>query len=66
MAYPLYWAGLNISGNNETIELQQRNYWLLGLVLFFVGVIAVFILRLYLKRRSRSQHQISLGQCRSN
>jgi CHAT domain-containing protein len=27
MANPLYWAGLNITGNDETICLQQRNYW---------------------------------------
>jgi CHAT domain-containing protein len=66
MANPLYWAGLNITGNNETIELQQRNYWWLGLVLFFVGVIAVFILRIYLKWRRGSQHKTRLGQCRSN
>jgi hypothetical protein len=46
MANPLYWAGLNITGNNETIELQQRNYWWLGLVLFFVGVFVFINFRL--------------------
>jgi CHAT domain-containing protein len=46
MANPLYWAGLNITGNNETIELQQRNYWLLGLGLFFVGVFVFINFRL--------------------
>lgn len=50
MANPLYWAGLNITGNNETIELHQRNYWWLGLGLFFVGVFGVFIPLRYIKR----------------
>ncbi len=27
MANPLYWAGLNITGNNETIRLHKPNYW---------------------------------------
>jgi CHAT domain-containing protein len=36
MANPLYWAGLNITGNNETIRLQQQNYWSLVLGLFVV------------------------------
>ena len=33
MANPLYWAGLNITGNNETIPLHHRNYlwWGLGM-----------------------------------
>lgn len=31
MANPLYWAGLNITGNNETIKLHQPNYWWWGL-----------------------------------
>ncbi len=51
MSNPLYWAGLNITGNNETIELHQRNYW--GLVLFFVGVVGVFIPLRYIKRHRR-------------
>jgi CHAT domain-containing protein len=40
MANPLYWAGLNITGNNETIRLQQRNYllWGFGIILIFAGV----------------------------
>lgn len=30
-ANPLYWAGLNITGNNKNISLQQHSYkWLLG------------------------------------
>jgi CHAT domain-containing protein len=53
MANPLYWAGLNIIGNNETIELHQRNYWWLGLVLFFVGVVGMFIPQRYIKRHRR-------------
>jgi hypothetical protein len=53
MANPLYWAGLNITGNNETIELQQRNYWWLGFGLFFVGVFGVFIPLRYIKRHRR-------------
>jgi CHAT domain-containing protein len=56
MANPLYWAGLNITGNNETIELHQRNYWWLGLVLLFVGALGVFLPMRYIKSRSRSQH----------
>jgi CHAT domain-containing protein len=53
MANPLYWAGLNITGNNETIELHQRNYWWLGLGLFFVGVFGVFIPLRYIKLHRR-------------
>lgn len=56
MANPLYWAGLNITGNNETIELRQRNYWWLALVLLFVGALGVFLPMRYIKSRSRSQH----------
>lgn len=33
MANPLYWAGLNITGNDEAICLQERDYWWWGLVL---------------------------------
>jgi len=50
IANPLYWAGLNITGNNEMIELHQRNYWWLDLVLFFVGITGVFIAQRYIKR----------------
>jgi CHAT domain-containing protein len=50
MANPLYWAGLNITGNNETIEMHQRNYWWLALVLLFVGIAGVFIAQRYIKR----------------
>jgi CHAT domain-containing protein len=53
MANPLYWAGLNITGNNETIELHQRNYCWLDLVLFFVGIAVVFIAQRYIKRHRR-------------
>jgi CHAT domain-containing protein len=49
MANPLYWAGLNITGNNETILLHQRNYWWWGLGLFVVGSLIVLV---YLKIRS--------------
>ena len=38
MANPLYWAGLNITGNNETIRLHQTNYWWWGLGLFPIGI----------------------------
>ncbi len=39
-ANPLYWAGLNITGNNKNISLQQHSYkWLL---LGFLPVFAVF------------------------
>jgi CHAT domain-containing protein len=41
MANPLYWAGLNITGNDEAICLQQRNYWWWGLLGFFVVGMAV-------------------------
>lgn len=30
-ANPLYWAGLNITGNNENICLQKLNYWWWGI-----------------------------------
>lgn len=49
MANPLYWAGLNITGNNETIPLHQRNYWWWGLGLFVLGSLIVL---LFLKTRS--------------
>ena len=49
MANPLYWAGLNITGNNETIPLHQRNYWWCGLGLFIV--VALFIVLRYIKKR---------------
>ena len=35
-ANPLYWAGLNITGNNETIPLHQPNYWWRGLALVVI------------------------------
>lgn len=43
-ANPLYWAGLNITGNNETIPLQQQKYWwwVIGGSLFLVVLCAVF------------------------
>ena len=50
MANPLYWAGLNITGNNETIVLHKTNYWWLGLVLIWLGVMLFIILR-YIKKR---------------
>lgn len=51
MANPLYWAGLNITGNNETIPLHQRNYWWWGLGLF-VGGVTLFIILKHRKNRS--------------
>lgn len=44
MANPLYWAGLNITGNNETITLHQNNYWwwVLGLFVLSGIVFSVF------------------------
>ena len=40
MANPLYWAGLNITGNNETISLCPPNYlwWGFGLIPIFCGM----------------------------
>jgi hypothetical protein len=49
MANPLYWAGLNITGNNETIQLRQRNYWKWGLGLIPIMGIGLF----YRKRRKK-------------
>jgi len=49
MANPLYWAGLNITGNNETIRLHQPNYWWWGL-----GIIPVAVGGWYFRRRKRS------------
>lgn len=49
MANPLYWAGLNITGNNETIQLRNRNYWWWGLVLFPIIGVGLF----YRKRRKK-------------
>jgi hypothetical protein len=45
MANPLYWAGLNITGNNETIPLHQPNYWWWGL-----GLISVFCCGVFYKK----------------
>ena len=50
MANPLYWAGLNITGNNETIPLHQRNYWWWGFFVFS-GVFTLFIVLRYTKIR---------------
>lgn len=46
MANPLYWAGLNITGNNETISLHQPNYWWWGLGLIPVICCGVFYKKL--------------------
>jgi CHAT domain-containing protein len=45
MSNPLYWAGLTITGNNETIRLQQHNYWWWGL-----GLIPVICCGVYYKK----------------
>lgn len=50
MANPLYWAGLTITGNNETIPLQERNYWWWGF--FSIPIIAGGLY--YRKRRKKS------------
>jgi CHAT domain-containing protein len=48
MSNPLYWAGLTITGNNETIGLQQRNYWWWGL-----GLISVICCGVYYSNRRK-------------
>ncbi len=50
MANPLYWAGLNITGNNETIKLHQPNYWWWGLIL-----IPILGGRLYYTKRRKTK-----------
>lgn len=46
MSNPLYWAGLNITGNNETIQLQERKYyWLI------FGLIPIIGGGLYFRKR---------------
>lgn len=52
MANPLYWAGLNITGNNETIRLQQRNYWWwgFGILSVFIGVVLITYYKFYSKK----------------
>lgn len=52
MANPLYWAGLNITGNNETIRLQQRDYWWwgFGILSFFIGVVLITYYKFYSKK----------------
>ncbi len=50
MANPLYWAGLNITGDNETIRLQQQNYWWGVLGLFVVLDIGFLCFRYSNKR----------------
>jgi len=54
MANPLYWAGLNITGNNETIELHQRNYWW-----WVFGIIPISAVVWYYRRRRRRKKQIN-------
>lgn len=51
MANPLYWAGLNITGNNETIRLQQRNYWWwgFGAISVFMGIVLFIYYKFYSK-----------------
>jgi hypothetical protein len=53
-ANPIYWAGLNITGNNETIPLKKSHpaYWW-GL-LVFVPVIGVFLY--YRKRKTATRN----------
>nr|WP_315140436.1 CHAT domain-containing tetratricopeptide repeat protein [uncultured Flavobacterium sp.] len=52
-ANPIYWAGLNIMGNNNTIELRKNNgnYW--WSILFLAPITAGFLY--YRKRRKRNQ-----------
>jgi CHAT domain-containing protein len=52
MANPLYWAGLNITGNNETIRLQQHNYWWwgFGILSVFIGVVLITYYKFYSKK----------------
>jgi CHAT domain-containing protein len=52
MANPLYWAGLNITGNNETIRLQQHNYWwwCFGILSVFIGVVLITYYKFYSKK----------------
>lgn len=40
MANPLYWAGLKITGNNDSIRFQKHNYWwwALGLAIVLGGL----------------------------
>lgn len=49
MANPLYWAGLNITGNNENIQLLNRNYWWWGLIL-----IPILGGRLYYRKKKKN------------
>lgn len=50
-ANPIYWAGLNIMGNNNTIELRKNNgnYW--WNILFVFPIVGGF---LYYRRRKKS------------
>lgn len=50
-ANPIYWAGLNITGNNETIKLKKSNaaYW--WFLLVFLAVTGGFLY--YRKRKNR-------------
>lgn len=52
-ANPIYWAGLNIMGNNNTIELRKNNgnYW--WSIIFLAPITAGFLY--YRKRRKRNQ-----------
>ncbi|WP_445717581.1 CHAT domain-containing protein [Flavobacterium sp.] len=51
-ANPLYWAGLNITGNNENIRLQERNYWWwgFGILSVFIGVVLIAYYKFYSKK----------------
>ena len=48
MANPLYWAGLNITGNNETTRLRHPNYWL-----WVLGLIPIMGIGFYYKKRRK-------------
>ena len=52
-ANPMYWAGLNCIGNNDTIKLRKNKskYW--WSILFLVPITASFLY--YQKRRKRNQ-----------
>lgn len=54
MANPLYWAGLNITGNNDTVKLKKPNYLWWGLMLILIPVFY------YLQKNNKIISQVAL------
>jgi hypothetical protein len=52
-ASPIYWAGLNIVGNNDTISLKENNYYWWSFALIFPAIGGFW----YRKKRKIAAHR---------